>query len=225
MVNNDALNAAVSWSSGKDSSIALQEILKSGKFNIVTLLTTVNADYDRVSMHGVREELLQKQAKACGLPMLKVEIPKNSTNQIYDEAMKRAIETLKSLNVQYMIFGDIFLEDVREYRIRMMKGTGIEPLFPLWGRNTTELAQKIIESGIKAKISCVDPSKVDKTLGGADFDLEFLKSLPDDVDPCGENGEFHTFVYDAPFFNEPVNVRKGESVFREGFYFTDLVPE
>ena len=225
MVNREAPKAAMSWSSGKDSSMALYEVLQSGRFNVVTLLTTVNSDYERVSMHGVREELLQRQALASGLPVLKVEIPKKSTNQIYEEAMRQAIGELKRQGVEYIIFGDIFLQDVRDYRIRMMEGTGIEPVFPLWGKNTTELAIDIIKSEVKAKVSCLDPRKVDKSLGGADFDNAFLGKLPSGVDPCGENGEFHTFVYSAPFFKQPISVRTGESVLREGFYFTDLIPQ
>lgn len=225
MARLETHKAAMSWSSGKDSSMALYYILNSGKYNVMTLLTTVNSDYDRVTMHGVREGLLQKQSMACGLPILKVEIPKGSTNEIYSNAMLRAIDKLKEQEVEYMIFGDIFLEDVRDYRIKMMKGTGIEPVFPLWGKDTSKLALEIIGSGIKAKVSCLDPGKVDKAMGGADFDQHFLGRLRDGVDPCGENGEFHTFVYDAPFFKSPINIKTGKSVLREGFYFTDLIPE
>ena len=216
--------AAVSWSSGKDSSMALYKTLKAGEVRPVTLLTTVNVDYDRVSMHGVREELLLRQAENCGLPLLKVEIPKDSSNQIYQTAMKVAIRKLKEMGVRYMIFGDIYLEDVRDYRISMMKGTGIEPIFPLWGENPANLADEIIEAGIRAKIVCLDPRKLNESFGGRDFDRELLKELPGQVDPCGEKGEFHTFVYNAPFFKEPMNVRTGKSVLRNGFYFTDLVP-
>ena len=216
--------AAVSWSSGKDSSMALYKTLKGGEVQPVTLLTTVNVDYDRVSMHGVREELLLMQAKNCGLPLLKVEIPKDSSNQIYQTAMKEAIRKLKEMGVRYMIFGDIFLEDVRDYRISMMKGSGIEPIFPLWGQNPAKLAYEIIEAGIRARIVCLDPRKLNESFGGRDFDRELLKDLPDQVDPCGENGEFHTFVYNAPFFKEPIKVRTEQSVLRSGFYFTDLVP-
>ncbi len=224
MTDREKRKAAMSWSSGKDSSMAAFKVLKSGKLNIVTLLTTVNADYGRITMHGVREALLQKQADACGMHTLKVEIPKNSNNEIYENAMKKAIEALKKQNVEYIIFGDIFLEDVKEYRIRMMKGTGIEPLFPLWGMDTKILAKEIINSGIKAKVSCLDPRKLDYSFGGSDFDELFLDRLPESVDPCGENGEFHTFVYSAPFFKDPIRIRTGESVLRDGFYFTDLVP-
>ena len=225
MVNSDAPKAAMSWSSGKDSSMALFEVLNSGRYDVVTLLTTVNSDYERVSMHGVREDLLQRQARACSLPILKVKIPKKSTNENYEGAMQEAIVKLKHQGVKYMIFGDIFLQDVRDYRIRMMEGTGIEPVFPLWGKDTTRLAKEIFDAGIRAKVSCLDPAKVGISLGGADFDQEFLEKLPSGVDPCGENGEFHTFVYSAPFFKEPIRIRTGESVLRDGFYFTDLVPE
>ncbi len=225
MTIEDAPNAAMSWSSGKDSAMALYRILKSKKFNVLTLLTTVNEDYERVSMHGVREELLQRQANACKLPLFKVRIPKESTNKIYENAMKEAIDNLKSQDVEYMIFGDIFLQDVRDYRIKMMKGTGIEPVFPLWGENTKELAHEIIDAGIRARLSTIDPRKVNTDLGGTVFDREFLSRLPGDVDPCGENGEFHSFVYDAPFFSKAINLKVGDSVLREGFYFTDLIPD
>lgn len=223
MKDHAATKAAMSWSSGKDSSMALYTILKSGKLSIATLLTTVNSDYKRITMHGVREDLLEKQANACGLDTLKVEIPKNSNNEIYENAMKRAIDELKKQDIEYIIFGDIFLEDVKEYRIRMMKGTGIEPLFPLWGKDTKVLAKEIINAGIKARVSCLDPRKLDYSFGGSDFNLDFLNALPGNVDPCGENGEFHTFVYSAPFFKEPIHIKTGESVLRDGFYFTDLI--
>lgn len=225
MKTDNRPRAAMSWSSGKDSSMALYRILESEKFNVVTLLTTVNMDYERVSMHGVREELLQMQADACDLPMLKVKIPKESTNEIYEEAMQKSIDELKRQKVEYMIFGDIFLQDVRDYRIKMMKGTGIEPVFPLWGENTSKLAREIIDAGIRARISTIDPRKVSTELGGSDFNRDLLSRLPGNVDPCGENGEFHSFVYNAPFFRHPIKIRNGESVMRDGFYFTDLIPE
>ncbi len=214
--------AAMSWSSGKDSSMALYETIKSGKFEIVTLLTTVNSDYDRISMHGVRNELLHKQSELSGFPVLEAKIPAKSSNEIYQKAMQKAIDELKKLGVEYMIFGDIFLQDVRDYRIKMMTGTGIEPIFPLWGRNTSKLALEIIDSGIKARISCLDPRKLPTSLGGAEFNRDLLNHLPENVDPCGENGEFHTFVYSAPFFREPMKIKNGESVLRDNFYFTDL---
>lgn len=217
--------AAMSWSSGKDSSLALHLALMSGKYSITTLLTTVNADHDRVSMHGVREELLRSQAVSCGLPLLKVEIPMNSTNEIYENAMQKAIDEIREKGIKYIIFGDIFLEDVRNYRIRMLEGTGIIPVFPLWGNDTGELARQIIGSGIRARVTCLDPNKLDRKFGGSEFDSSFLRELPEGVDPCGENGEYHTFVYSAPFFKRTINVKTGESLLRDGFYFTDLLPE
>ena len=224
MVSSNLPKAAISWSSGKDSTMALYKTLMSHEIQPVTLLTTVNVDYERVSMHGVREELLFKQAEMCGLPLLKVEIPKVSSNQIYENAMRGAINKLKEMDVKYVVFGDIFLEDVRDYRIAMMKGTGIEPVFPLWGQNPHQLANEIINAGIKAKIVCLDPRKLDESFGGRDFNGGFLKDLPKEVDPCGENGEFHTFAYSAPFFSESIKIRVGQSAFRDGFYFTDLTP-
>lgn len=214
--------AAVSWSSGKDSAYAMYSAVKSGKYDVVALLTTVTSSYERVSMHGVRESLLMEQTKKAGLPLIKAVIPPKSTNEEYDKAMSKAIEEMKQLGIEYLIFGDIFLEDVREYREKRMERTGIKPVFPLWGRNTKELASEIINAGIYAEIVCLDPKKLDREFGGSPFDSELLDSLPDSVDPCGENGEFHTFVLKAPFFSEDIPVAKGNSVERDGFLFTDL---
>lgn len=214
--------AAVSWSSGKDSAYALHKVLKSGDYEVVALLTTVTDAFDRVSMHGVREELLRKQAESVGIPITKVLIPPNSTNKIYEEKMSEAIEVLKNMGVEYMIFGDLFLEDIRSYRESRMDGTGIEPVFPLWGIDTGRLAREMIETGLEARVVCLNPEKLDRKFGGSSFDMDFIDSLPESVDPCGENGEFHTFVTGAPFFNRNLRVETGISVERDGFYFTDL---
>ncbi len=223
-IANEKPKAAVSWSSGKDSAFALLEVLRKGNFNIVSLLTTVTSTYDRISMHGVRNELLQKQSDSIGIPSLKIEIPPKCSNEIYEGKMKSATEQLKRKGVEYLIFGDIFLEDVRKYRETKLAGSGITPVFPLWGRKTPDLAKEIIRSGISARLVCLDPAKVGKEFGGLRFDLSLLNRLPENVDPCGENGEFHTFVYEAPFFNKRVDVEVGISVERDGFLFTDLVP-
>lgn len=216
--------AAVSWSSGKDSAYALLSAIRSREYELVALLTTVTSTYDRVSMHGVREELLARQSENIGLPVIKAVIPPNSSNEVYESVMQEATEKLKKSGVEYLIFGDIFLKDVREYREARMKGTGIKPVFPLWGMDTKELSKKIIESGIVASIVCLDPKKLDKKFGGAIYDHDFLESLPEDVDRCGENGEFHTLVHKTPFFKKDIPVAIGVSVERDGFLFTDLYP-
>lgn len=221
--NRQRQRAAISWSSGKDSAYAFYRTLKEDRFEIVALLTTVTGTYERVSMHGVRKELLQEQASSIGLPVVVAEIPPNSDNATYEASMSRAIRTLKEMGVTHIIFGDIFLQDVREYRESKMRGTGVEPVFPLWGNDTKSLADDIISSGIKARIVCLDPTKTDRKFGGSEFNREFLGTISVDIDPCGEKGEFHTFVYDAPFFRNPVPVMNGESVERDGFYFTDVV--
>lgn len=214
--------AAVSWSSGKDSAYAYYKALQSKEYDIIALLTTVTSSYDRVSMHGVREELLMEQARSIGLPLIKAEISPKSSNEEYEKAMEKATTTLRKMGVEYLIFGDIFLQDVREYRENRLEGTGIKPLFPLWNENTDELAVKIIDSGINAHIVCLDTKKMDEQFGGASFDKNLLDSLPEGIDRCGENGEFHTFVHRAPFFKEDIPIVIGESLEREGFFFTDI---
>ncbi len=217
--------AAISWSSGKDSCYALYRLLNAGIYDFKYLVTTVTSNYGRVSMHGVREELLEKQSNSLGIPILRVEIPKNCTNEAYEKKMSEAVERLKSEGIEYIVFGDLYLEDIKEYRESKLKGTGIEPLFPLWGEDTKDLAEKIIKSGLKAKITCIDPSRVSADFAGKDFDNKFLAELPETVDPCGENGEFHTFVFDAPIFKNPLKIITGKLVERDGFVFTDLVPD
>lgn len=216
--------AAISWSSGKDSCYALHLLQATGLYEFKYLVTTVTASYDRVSMHGVRDELLEEQSRALGIPSLKVEIPANCTNEMYEKEMSRAIDKLKSEGVKYIAFGDIFLQDIREYRESRLEGTGIEPLFPLWGKDTRKLADEIIGSGIRARITCLDPSKLSSSMAGMEYDERLIARLPEGVDPCGENGEFHTFVYDAPSFEIQLKIRSGETVEREGFVFTDLIP-
>ena len=211
-----------SWSSGKDSAFALEVALRQG-INVVGLLCTVNADADRVAMHAVRRELLEAQADRLGLPTTTVDIPQDCSHEQYAALMTLALERASREGVTGMIFGDLFLEDVRQYRIDMLRGTGIAPIFPLWGRETSQLAREMIAGGVKALITCVDPKKLDAGFVGRPFDPDFLADLPEGADPCGENGEFHTFVYDTPSFRSPLAVEKGIVVERGGFVFADVV--
>jgi uncharacterized protein (TIGR00290 family) len=214
----------VAWSSGKDSLWALHVARQSGELEVVGLLSTVTATYARVSMHGVREELLEAQARALGLPVHRVRIPAQCSNEEYEAAMARAVAEARAAGVQKMIFGDLFLADVRAYRESRLKGTGIAPEFPLWGRHTAELAREMIAGGVRAYLTCLDPRKLPREMAGRAFDLDFLNDLPPDTDPCGENGEFHTFAWDGPGFSSPLEVSVGETVEREAFVFTDVVP-
>jgi uncharacterized protein (TIGR00290 family) len=186
------------------------------------LLTTLTRDYGRVAMHGVREEILDRQAALLGLPCRKVGIPAGCVNADYERAMGEAVAAARAEGVTHVVFGDIFLEDVRAYRERMLDGTGLTPVFPLWGRDTTVLAREIVGAGVAATVVCVDPRRLPAELAGRPFDARFLEDLPGDVDPCGENGEFHTCVTGGPLFREPLGVAPGEVVVREGFVFADL---
>ncbi len=214
--------ALVAWSSGKDSAFALHEARASGKFEIFGLLTTLTEDYGRVSMHGVREEILDRQAEALGLPCWKVRIPAGCVNADYERAMGAAVAAARAGGVECIVFGDLFLQDVRAYRERMLAGSGIEPVFPLWGRDTAALAGEMVEAGLRATVVCVDPRRLPAPFAGREFGAEFLAALPAGVDPCGENGEFHTCVTEGPMFREPVRTVAGETLVREGFVFADL---
>jgi uncharacterized protein (TIGR00290 family) len=216
--------AVVSWSSGKDSAFALHEVRQVGTLDPVGLLTTVTRTFGRVSMHGVREELLDRQAEATGLPLLKVEIPSPCPNETYERAMTGALYRLRTEGVEVVVFGDLFLEDLRRYRESRMQDTGLRAEFPLWGRPTAELARTMIASGIEATVVCVDPRQLPARFAGRRFDASFLKELPANVDPCGERGEFHTFVTAGPMLTRAVRVTPGPIVEREGFVFADLVP-
>jgi uncharacterized protein (TIGR00290 family) len=218
------MKALVAWSSGKDSAFALVETLRAGELEVAGLLTTVTADYARVSMHGVREEVLELQARAAGLPLHRVRIPAACVNAEYERAMGEAVRAARADGVTHVVFGDIFLEDVRAYRERMLEGTGISPVFPLWGRETPELAREMLDAGLAATIVCVDPRRLSESFAGRAFDRMLLDDLPPDADPCGENGEFHTCVTDGPMFSARVPLRAGEVVQRDGFVFADLVP-
>lgn len=217
--------ALVSWSSGKDSAFALYELRKQDNIEIVGLLSTVTETYERVAMHGVRVALLKRQAEELGLPLYQVEIPYPCPNQIYERRMAEAIESAQRAQITHIVFGDLFLEDIRRYRETMLAQTGIQPLFPLWQRPTHELAKAMITSGLKAVITCVDPQQFSPSFVGKYYDMTFLANLPGGVDPCGERGEFHTFVCDGPMLRNPIQIDIGETVERDGFIFADVLPK
>ncbi|HXQ94714.1 MAG TPA: ATP-binding protein [Thermoplasmata archaeon] len=214
--------AVVAWSSGKDAAFALEEVRRNGTLQVVGLLTTVTTPYARISMHGVRESLLSAQATSLGLPVTRVEIPAPCPNAVYEAAMRVALAELSESGVTHVVFGDLYLEDVRRYREERMATSGITPVFPLWGRPTDELARTMIASGLRATVVCVDPRKLPASFAGREFDDRFLSDLPPGVDPCGENGEFHTFVHSLPSFRRPIACSRGPVVEREGFVFADL---
>ena len=214
--------AVVSWSSGKDAALALHEVQRSNQVDVVGLLTTITETFDRVSMHGVRRAILEEQARAAGLPLFCVSIPSPCPNPVYEQRMAEALDRLRTLGVSRIVFGDLFLEDVRAYREQRMRGTGIVPLFPLWGRPTAALAAEILACGIEAVLVTVDPRRVPKALAGRSFDDGLLADLPSGVDPCGENGEFHTCVTAGPMFRWRIPVERGAVVERDGFVFADL---
>lgn len=218
------LQAWMSWSSGKDSALALATLRERPDVKIVGLLTTVNADADRVAMHGVRRELLEAQAEALGLALHVVELPWPCPNEDYERLMEDAIDHGRRLGVEAIGFGDLFLEDIRTYREQSLVGTGIQALFPLWANPTAVTAESILRSGIRAIVTCVDTSQASAELAGRVYDETFLADLPSGVDPCGENGEFHTVVVDGPGFAAPLEVTVGEIVEREGFVFADVIP-
>jgi uncharacterized protein (TIGR00290 family) len=218
-------NNLLAWSGGKDSSLALHEIRQGGELSVAALLTTVSEDYDRVSMHGVRRELLEIQARAIGYPLEVVFIPSTATSETYEARMQTLLEKWAGRGVTGVAFGDLFLEDIRAYRERNLDRVGMEAHFPLWGNDTTALARRFIDLGFRAIVTCVDGEALDGAFVGRDYDEQFLRHLPDSVDPCGENGEFHTFVYDGPLFPKPLEIVRGEVVLRENrFYFCDLLP-
>lgn len=215
--------ALVAWSSGKDSAWALHEVRRAGEVEVIGLLTTVTSEFGRVSMHAVRETLLDRQAEAIGLPCRKVRIPWPCANGVYEREMEHALAEARANGITFVVFGDLFLADVRAYREAKMAGSGIEPLFPLWGRDTTRLARDMLTGGLRATLTCVDPRRLDRSFAGRTFDEALLEALPVGVDPCGENGEFHTFVSTGPMFRAPLEVAVGEVVEREGFVFADVL--
>jgi uncharacterized protein (TIGR00290 family) len=215
--------ALLAWSSGKDSAWALHEVRRAGGLEIVGLLTTVTSTYGRVSMHAVREDLLDRQAQAAGLPCRKVRIPWPCPNERYEAEMALALAAARAEGITRIVFGDLFLEDVRAYREKQLAGTGIDPVFPLWGRDTRALAREMVAGGLRAVLTCVDPRALDRGYAGRSFDAAFLDGLPAGVDPCGERGEFHTFAWAGPMFSRQLPVAPGEVVEREGFVFADLL--
>ena len=214
----------LSWSGGKDSALALHELLMDPAVDVRGLLTTVTDGYDRVSMHGVRTSLVAAQAAALEIPLWTVRIPPAATNEQYERAMVEVLTAVRRDGIEAIAFGDLFLTDVRAYRERLVAGTGLRPVFPLWGKATVDLAQRFVSCGFRAVVVCVDPRQVDVSHCGAEFDKSLLGALPGSADPCGERGEFHTFVYDGPMFGQPIVTQRGIVVEREGFFFCDLLP-
>ncbi len=213
----------LSWSSGKDCAWSLHLLRRQADVEVVALMTTLNEAADRVAMHAVRRTLLEAQAERTGLPLWAVNLPWPCSNADYEQRMRAVCDRAISEGIDAVAFGDLFLEDVRDYRIRQMQDTGLELLFPAWGIPTGELADQMIAGGLKAKITCVNPLKLPASFAGREFDRSFLEDLPEGIDPCGENGEFHSFVYDAPVFTAPIDVRTGEVVERDGFIFADVL--
>ncbi|MEY2477821.1 MAG: hypothetical protein QOG87_3136 [Actinomycetota bacterium] len=212
----------MSWSSGKDSTFALHAARHELGIDVSALLCTVNADADRVAMHAVRRDLLLAQGERLGLPVHVVEIPSPCPDRVYEAAMRGAVDAALADGAEQMIFGDLYLRDVRAYREQHLAGTGLQPVFPLWERPTGALARDMIDSGLRAVLTCVDPAQLAPEFAGRTFDDDLLADLPADVDPCGENGEFHTFVYDGPGFRSAIDVQVGETVERDGFVFCDV---
>ena len=216
--------ALVSWSSGKDSAYALWEARRAGELDIVGLLTTVTATFERVSMHGVRELLLDRQAAELGLPCQKLYIPSPCPNEAYEATMGQALADAKARGITHFVFGDLFLADIRAYREQKLEAVGVHAVFPLWGRDTHGLARDMLAHGFRAFTTCIDPRKLAPSFAGREFDAAFVSELPPAVDPCGENGEFHTFVTGGPLFAREIAVRLGEVVERDGFVFADWMP-
>jgi len=214
----------LSWSTGKDSAWALHEVRARGEVEVVALLTTLNSAHQRVAMHAVREALLDAQVEALGLPVIKVPIPPNCVNAVYEEAMANAMARARAEGVFHVVFGDLFLADVRAYREKHLTACGMNGVFPLWGRDTGALAREMVASGVRAAITCVDPKQLSPAFAGRTFDAALLEELPPGVDPCGEKGEFHTFAFAGPMFSGPIRVIPGEIVERDGFFFADVLP-
>jgi uncharacterized protein (TIGR00290 family) len=214
----------MAWSGGKDSCVALHTLQRSGEHEVVGLVTTVTRDYDRISMHGVRRELLARQAEALGLPLHEVFIAAGASNDDYEAAMAETLADQRAQGVETVAFGDLYLADIRAYRDRMMAENGMAAIYPVWGRDTRAFIRDFIADGFDAVIACVDLSVLDAAFAGRAIDDALLADLPQGIDPCGENGEFHTFVFDGPNFARPVGISIGERVIRERFCFCDLIP-
>ena len=239
------MKAIFNWSGGKDSSLALYHIMKNKEYDVQALMTTVNAKFDRISMHGVRKELLYAQGEAIGLPIKEIRLPEMPTMSEYDATMGKVLSEFKNEGITHSIFGDIFLEDLKKYREDRLAEVGIKAHFPLWKRNTKELVHEFIDLGFKTVVVCVKSEVLSDEFAGRVIDKDFLKDLPANVDPCGENGEFHTYVFDGPVFKQPIKYELGEKIFKEyaapkdendtcfsaeptkkpsGFHFCDLIP-
>jgi len=215
----------LSWSSGKDSAWTLHKLRQRDDVEVVGLLTTINTHFQRVAMHGTRRSLLKAQADATRLPLWEVPLPWPCSNDAYEQAMSTACASAVKDEISAIAFGDLFLEDVRRYREDRLRGTGLDPVFPLWGRNTRELISEMLDGGLRARIVCVDPSKLPADFAGCDLDHELLRRLPTGIDPCAENGEFHTFAYAGPMFDQPIPIKAGETVTRDGFLYADVLPD
>ena len=214
----------VSWSSGKDCAWVLHLLRQQLDIEVVGLLTTINAEFDRVAMHGTRRSVLEAQAAAARLPLWSIPLPWPCSNEIYEQRMAEASRRAVAEKIDAIAFGDLFLRDVRAYREKQLAATGIEPLFPLWDIPTHDLARNMIAGGLRAKLVCVDSRQLGPAFAGRDFDADLLRDLPPEIDPCGENGEFHTCVYGGPMFSHPIALEAGEVVNREGFVFADFLP-
>jgi uncharacterized protein (TIGR00290 family) len=217
------LPTLLSWSSGKDSAWALHVLRQNDEVEVVGLLTTVNELYDRVAMHAVRRELLEAQAESTGLPLWPLPIPSPCSNEEYEARMRRMVQRAVAEGIQAVAFGDLFLADIRAYREQSLAGRGLQPLFPLWQQPTDQLARTMLAEGVRAHITCVDPKQISAAFAGRAWDAQLLAELPGSADPCGERGEFHTFVSDGPMFHHPIPVTVGEVVERDGFVFADLL--
>lgn len=225
MADHAARPIVLSWSSGKDSAFALGVLKGDPAFDVRGLVTSVNVSHDRVAMHAVRRDLLRAQAAAVGLPLTEIELEHPSSNEAYEAAMRSALEPLVASGVEAVAFGDLFLEDVRRYREERNAELGFDSLFPLWGRDTAQLARDMVDGGLRAILTCVDPRQCPAELCGGAFDHALLDELPPSVDPCGERGEFHTFVHAAPTFAAPIAVEPGAVLERDGFVYADVVPK
>ncbi len=214
----------LSWSSGKDSAWSLHLLRQSPEYEVVGLLTTFNRAADRVAMHAVRRALVQAQAEAAGIPLWEVDLPWPCSNQDYESAMLATCKKAVESGIECVAFGDLFLTDIREYREKQLRNTGLQPIFPVWGIPTRELAQQMIASGLRARLACIDTKQISASFAGRDFDAQLLSELPASADPCGENGEFHSFVYAGPMFSKPIPVEVGEIVTRDQFVYADLLP-
>jgi uncharacterized protein (TIGR00290 family) len=220
-----SIPVVISWSGGKDSCVALYEIRREQKYRVAGLLTTVTRDYDRISMHGVRRLLLERQAASLGIPLHQVFISQGATNEEYEMKTAEALARYRARGIDSIVFGDLFLEDIRTYREKFLARHNVRGLFPVWRRDTTAFMKEFLELGFRAVVTCVDSRVLDQSFAGKIIDESFLSSLPSKVDPCGENGEFHSFVFDGPMFALPVKFSRGETVLRDSFWFSDLLPE